>query len=200
MCLSVFIYLFIRLLVCLTVSPCPHLTIKRLGRLWICQSERSQDLSEDGDVPLPLVWTSCVVPQGLAEGSSIDLCRPGFSQNFYTVFMPREKLHGQSLLKGKSLEPFLHSGICSGFARILLSHIIMTTGGPWVIVTGARTCFNCVDDRHRRWADVWLGGVDFVLLTRNVFSQVGMEWICKVVSTCGGLQYFTWHDMTLLYM
>lgn len=29
-------------------------------------------------------------------------CRPGFSQNFYTVIVPRDVLHGQSILKGKS--------------------------------------------------------------------------------------------------
>lgn len=29
-------------------------------------------------------------------------CTPGFSQNFYTVIVSRDLLHGQSILKGKS--------------------------------------------------------------------------------------------------
>ncbi|KAF5904597.1 cadherin-4-like isoform X2 [Clarias magur] len=39
---------------------------------------------------------------GSAEGLILDRCRPGFSQNFYTVFIPREQLQGQSIVK----EPF----------------------------------------------------------------------------------------------
>src|SRR4029434_6735185 len=30
-------------------------------------------------------------------------CRPGFSESFYTLFVPRDLLHGQSIFKGKLL-------------------------------------------------------------------------------------------------
>ncbi|TSY83937.1 hypothetical protein Baya_13874 [Bagarius yarrelli] len=38
---------------------------------------------------------------GSAEGPTVEPCRPGFSQNFYTVFIPREQLQGQSVVKVK---------------------------------------------------------------------------------------------------
>ncbi|KAK3536411.1 hypothetical protein QTP86_008881 [Hemibagrus guttatus] len=39
------------------------------------------------------------IRQGSAGGPTVDPCRPGFSQNFYTVFIPREQLQGQSIVK-----------------------------------------------------------------------------------------------------
>lgn len=44
-----------------------------------------------------------IFPQGSAGGPTVVPCRPGFSQNFYTVFIPQEQLQGQSIVKGKSL-------------------------------------------------------------------------------------------------
>lgn len=42
-------------------------------------------------------------PQGSRASQPLRApCRPGFSQNFYTVIVSRDKLHGQSILKGES--------------------------------------------------------------------------------------------------
>ena len=43
------------------------------------------------------------IPQGSKAGQPLKPpCRPGFSQNFYTVIVSRDVLHGQSILKGKA--------------------------------------------------------------------------------------------------
>lgn len=42
------------------------------------------------------------IPQGNKAGQPLKApCRPGFSQNFYTMIVSRDLLHGQSILKGK---------------------------------------------------------------------------------------------------
>ncbi|TDH14597.1 hypothetical protein EPR50_G00043650 [Perca flavescens] len=49
---------------------------------------------------------ACTLLVGTSSGSKAvqplkPPCRPGFSQNFYTVIVSRDVLHGQSILKGK---------------------------------------------------------------------------------------------------
>lgn len=47
------------------------------------------------------------IPQGSKASQPLKApCRPGFSQNFYTVIVSRDKLHGQSILKGESSHCF----------------------------------------------------------------------------------------------
>lgn len=55
-------------------------------------------------VNLPILnRLSCFIPQGSKAGQPLKPpCRPGFTQNFYTVIVSRDILHGQSILKGKS--------------------------------------------------------------------------------------------------
>nr|XP_054587001.1 cadherin-4 isoform X2 [Nothobranchius furzeri] len=52
-----------------------------------------------------LVQLVCTLLVGASSGSRTGqlqkACRPGFSQNFYTVIVSRDKLHGQSILKVK---------------------------------------------------------------------------------------------------
>uniref|UniRef100_A0A8C3AB10 Cadherin-4 n=1 Tax=Cyclopterus lumpus TaxID=8103 RepID=A0A8C3AB10_CYCLU len=49
------------------------------------------------------VWLQCAYKStGSKAGQPLKApCRPGFSQNFYTVIVSRDVLHGQSILKGK---------------------------------------------------------------------------------------------------
>uniref|UniRef100_A0A3P9BWI1 Uncharacterized protein n=1 Tax=Maylandia zebra TaxID=106582 RepID=A0A3P9BWI1_9CICH len=52
------------------------------------------------------VILACTLLVGASSGSKAGQplkppCRPGFSQNFYTVIVSRDLLHGQSILKGK---------------------------------------------------------------------------------------------------
>lgn len=69
-----------------------------LKRLW------DQIVTPWLQVNLPLLnRLSCFIPQGSKAGQPLKPpCRPGFSQNFYTVIVSRDVLHGQSILKGKS--------------------------------------------------------------------------------------------------
>lgn len=70
---------------------------------------------------------SCFLPQGSKAGQPLKPpCRPGFSQNFYTVIVSRDVLHGQSILKGKSataVSPLL-TGLFSLHRRVPL-HIVI---------------------------------------------------------------------------
>ncbi|TMS19399.1 hypothetical protein E3U43_003720, partial [Larimichthys crocea] len=50
------------------------------------------------------VILACTLLVGASSGSKASQllkppCRPGFSQNFYTVIVSRDVLHGQSILK-----------------------------------------------------------------------------------------------------
>uniref|UniRef100_A0A3Q2QEH9 Cadherin prodomain domain-containing protein n=1 Tax=Fundulus heteroclitus TaxID=8078 RepID=A0A3Q2QEH9_FUNHE len=62
----------------------------------------------------------------LLVGASSTSCRPGFSQNFYTVIVPRDVLHGQSILKGKSAAAGYHL-LTDGFAHLSKLHIYIIT-------------------------------------------------------------------------
>uniref|UniRef100_A0A3Q4IE87 Cadherin N-terminal domain-containing protein n=1 Tax=Neolamprologus brichardi TaxID=32507 RepID=A0A3Q4IE87_NEOBR len=57
------------------------------------------------------VILACTLLVGASSGSKAGQplkppCRPGFSQNFYTVIVSRDLLHGQSILKGKLFHIF----------------------------------------------------------------------------------------------
>uniref|UniRef100_A0A3B3TST1 Uncharacterized protein n=2 Tax=Poecilia TaxID=8080 RepID=A0A3B3TST1_9TELE len=63
------------------------------------------------------ILLACTVLVGASSGSRAGQppkppCRPGFSQNFYTVIVPRDALHGQSILKGKSAYHADGCGVC----------------------------------------------------------------------------------------
>ncbi|KAI9546383.1 hypothetical protein NQZ68_027552 [Dissostichus eleginoides] len=54
------------------------------------------------------VILACTLLVGASSGSKAGPplkppCRPGFSQNFYTVIVPRDAQHGQSILKDTTL-------------------------------------------------------------------------------------------------
>uniref|UniRef100_A0A672ND48 Cadherin-4-like n=1 Tax=Sinocyclocheilus grahami TaxID=75366 RepID=A0A672ND48_SINGR len=55
------------------------------------------------------ILVACALVVGTSLGShgntqTIAPCRPGFSQSFYTVFVPRGVLQGLNIHKGKSLQ------------------------------------------------------------------------------------------------
>ncbi|CAK6958400.1 cadherin-4 isoform X2 [Scomber scombrus] len=55
---------------------------------------------------VPVVMFDSYLEQGSKAGQPLKPpCRPGFSQNFYTVIVSRDVLHGQSILKGRPAEP-----------------------------------------------------------------------------------------------
>ncbi|KAJ4927155.1 hypothetical protein JOQ06_014891, partial [Pogonophryne albipinna] len=54
------------------------------------------------------VILACTLLVGASSGSKAGPplkppCRPGFSENFYIVIVPRDALHGQSILKEKAV-------------------------------------------------------------------------------------------------
>ncbi|KAI4888480.1 hypothetical protein NFI96_001822, partial [Prochilodus magdalenae] len=53
---------------------------------------------------LPLLTPVGSRCRGSPGGPTVYPCRPGFSQSFYTVFVSREMLHGQSILKAQAVE------------------------------------------------------------------------------------------------
>uniref|UniRef100_A0A8C1ED02 Secreted protein n=1 Tax=Cyprinus carpio TaxID=7962 RepID=A0A8C1ED02_CYPCA len=62
------------------------------------------------------ILVACALVVGTSLGShgnaqTIAPCRPGFSQSFYTVFVPRGVLQGLNIHKGKSLQCIARYGV-----------------------------------------------------------------------------------------
>lgn len=90
-------------------------------------------------VNLPMLnRPSCFIPQGSKAGQPLKPpCRPGFSQNFYTVIVSRDVLHGQSILKGKSAAAGSHlltDGIFSSLPRCVPNLIV------WSVIERVSVC------------------------------------------------------------
>ncbi|KAL6464445.1 hypothetical protein MHYP_G00267620 [Metynnis hypsauchen] len=63
---------------------------------------------------------------GSPEGLTVDPCRPGFSQSFYTAFVSREMLRGQSILKGQAVE--VNISALASMSRHILKENILQSG------------------------------------------------------------------------
>lgn len=104
-----------------------------LKRLW------DQLVTPWPQVNLPMLnRLSHFIPQGSKAGQTLKPpCRPGFSQNFYTVIVSRDVLHGQSILKGKSAPTSLRDWVSK-----------CVSGGTYIMVRGSPSLLKKVRTRR----------------------------------------------------
>lgn len=118
---------------------------------------------------------SFFIPQGSRASQPLKPpCRPGFSQNFYTVIVSRDVLHGQRILKGKSPAAGSHllTDVFSSLPRFVPQHFSVI---DWVSVKCVSlhvcVCVNTLCCGCATWAQTCI----YLIQIDPVVMQLGLK-------------------------